>query len=158
MFARRLAVLWLLLAVFILIGTYVSIPTVAGSTLKAVSLADGTAIPRNAKDGVATGAEQSALTRSFALVTLCAGITAIGAACFLLARSAFIEIELAVRYVSLADALCLTGSNLTDLEKLAVILVPKSRYLSASQAFSLKDLKALAEVVKQLKGLPPSSE
>jgi hypothetical protein len=107
------------------------------------------------KDAAVVDKEQSALTRAFALVTLCSAIVAIGSACFLLARSAFIEIELAVRYVSLADALCLTGANLSDLEKITVLLVPKPRYLSASQAFSPKDLRALAEVIKQSKGLPP---
>jgi len=83
--------------------------------------------------------------------TLVLGLFAVSFACFLLSRSAFIEIELAARFNGLADALCMAGNDLGQLEKAANFLVPKSKYLSVPEIFSAKDLKSLAEFAEQLR-------
>ena len=157
-FARWLAALWLLLSVTILVSTYFSLPTVAKATLTAIGVHSGASPAVIGKDLSPAAGEQATLPRAFALVTLCAAIVAIAGACFLLARAAFIEVELAVRYVSLADAICLSGANVANLERVAALLVPKPRYFSDPQTFSPKDLKALAEIIKQAKALPATGE
>jgi hypothetical protein len=44
-------------------------------------------------------------------------LLAIRSACFLLGRTAFVEIELAARFLGLAAAICIAGDNLDHLEK-----------------------------------------
>jgi len=53
------------------------------------------------------------------------GAAAIGFACYLLSRSALIELGTAARLSGLADALCISGDEIKQFEKAAAVLVPK---------------------------------
>ena len=139
--ARCLAAFWLTLAIIILVGTYISIPLISSETLGAISRISGT------NSGPASGVH----IWFFAIGTICLGLIAILFACFLLGRIAFVEIELAARFCGLADALCVASNDFDQLEGAASLLVPKAKYLSVPEIFSARDLKALGDLVKQLK-------
>ncbi len=72
-------------------------------------------------------------------------------ACFLIGRAAFVEIELAARFVAFADALCLAGDNFDLLEKAANLLLPGTKYLSVPEIFSTKDLSSVVDILKELR-------
>src|SRR5882762_9187138 len=118
--ARYLAILWLSLASIILVATYVTLPVIADRTLRSISK-----IEIQATETKASTAAHEAVPKTFtyvqfyALGTLALGLFAISFACFLLGRSAFIEIELAARFSGFADALCIAGDNFEQLEKAA---------------------------------------
>jgi hypothetical protein len=86
-----------------------------------------------------------------AIVTLVLGLCAVSLACYFLGRAGCMEIELAARFGGLADALCLAGSDFDQLERAVLILVPKSKYLSATEVLSIKDLKIAADALKPLR-------
>src|SRR5437899_6808224 len=128
--ARCLAGLWLTAAILILVGTYISLPLLVRKTLSAIV--------------EITGSTQGANTNSTHIVilsTLIAALSVVSFACYLLCRSAFVEIELAARFSGLADALCIVGSDFEQLEKAVAIFVPKAKYLSVPEMFSVRDLK-----------------
>lgn len=150
--ARCFASLWLILATLILIGTYLSLPYIAHKTLNYVSQIEGQfPVPT----GGATIGDLK--TKTFlqmevvTLVTLVLGLFAVSFACFLLGRSAFVEIELAARYSGLADALCIAGDNFERLEKAAALLVPKAKEFSIPEMFLPKDREAFVELLKLLR-------
>lgn len=87
----------------------------------------------------------------YTIGVLALGLIAVGFACFLLGRSAFVEIELAARSIGFADALCLAGENFDHLEKVANLLVPGTKYLSVPEIFSTKDLKSVLEILKEVR-------
>jgi hypothetical protein len=151
-YARLLAILWLLVATVILVGTYVSLPGLANRALSSVSqlsLAVGNSGPAPTKTANEVPTSQHAEFYAFGIVGL--GVLAIGFACFLLGRTAFVEIELAARYAGIADALCLAGENLDALEKATNLLVPAAKYLSVPEIFSVNDLKTVVDTVKQIR-------
>jgi hypothetical protein len=78
-------------------------------------------------------------------------LLAICFACFLLGRTAFVEIELAARFGGFADALCLSGDNFEQLEKAANILMPETKYLSVPEIFSIKDVGSALELLNKVK-------
>jgi hypothetical protein len=150
--ARCLAVVWLSLASAILVVTYITLPVIADKTLGSISKIELQA----------TGFKSGAISRDmdpqifthiqfYALGTLALGLFAISFACFLLGRSAFVEIELAARFSGFADALCIAGDNFEQLEKAANILMPSTKYLSVPEIFSTNDLKSLVEILKQIR-------
>jgi hypothetical protein len=141
--SRYLAALWLSLSVIILVGTYISLPLVADETLSSIIQIDRQSSRTNSSVSVDTHVQL------FAIATLFLGLCAISVACFLLGRSAFVEIEFAARFNGLADALCIAGNDFGQLEKAANLLVPKTKYFSVSKIFSAKDLSALADIIKQ---------
>ena len=151
--ARCLAILWLSLAIVILVGTYTSLPFVVDKTLSSVSKIDGATqgASGNVKDDVKEARSLSLRVHLFAIVTLILGLSINLFACYLLGRSAFVEIELAARFGGLADALCIAGNDLGELETAADILVPKAKFLSVPKMFSGNDLKPLADFLKQLR-------
>ena len=104
-------------------------------------------------EGQASGTNNSMMADAhiqfFAIGTLILGLFVISFACFLLSRSAFVEIELAARYGGLADALCIAGNDFEQLEKAVNLLVPKAKYLSIPEIISPKNLSSLADVIKQ---------
>ena len=128
--ARWLAVVWLVLAVASAIGACFALPLWARI---AASLA--------------TSNHDSVLSVSFLLM----GFIIILIVCYMLARSAFVEIELAARFNGLADALCISGNDFGQFEKAATVFVPKPKYLSAEGKFSSKEIQAIADVLKQLR-------
>jgi hypothetical protein len=77
------------------------------------------------------------------------GLLAVCFACFLLGRTAFVEIELAARFGGLADALCLAGEDFGQPEKAASFLVPGTKYLSVPEIFSTKDLSSVVDILKR---------
>src|SRR2546425_824794 len=124
--SRYMAILWLSLATLILVGTYISLPLIASSTITTFrnmelqpSGVSAAAIQPTA-DGKASHIELYAL----GVVTL--ALLAICFACFLLGRTAFVEIELAARFAGFADALCIAGDNFEQLEKAANLLMPET--------------------------------
>ena len=150
--ARCLAILWLSLASTILVATYITLPVIADKTLGSISKielqATGTKSSTTSHD---TDPNTFTHVQFYALGTLALGLFAISFACFLLGRSAFIEIELAARFSGFADALCIAGDNFEQLEKAANILMPSTKYLSVPEIFSTNDLKSLVEILKQIR-------
>src|SRR5689334_15562438 len=103
--SRYMAALWLTLATAILIGTYISLPIIANNTISAFESLETQ--PSGAKATSQAPLENNATRIEFyAVGVLALGLVAICFACFLLGRSAFVEIELAARFGGLADALC----------------------------------------------------
>jgi hypothetical protein len=88
----------------------------------------------------------------YTIITVGLGLFAVSFACFLLGRSAFVEIEMAARFTGFADALCIAGDDFDRLERVANLLMPSAKYLSVPEIFSTKDLKSVAEIAKQLRG------
>jgi beta-lactamase regulating signal transducer with metallopeptidase domain len=148
--SRYMATLWLALATAILIGTYISLPIIANDTLNAAKSLE--AQPSGAKNTLQPPVENNAIRiEVYAVSVLALGLLAICFACFLLGRSAFVEIELAARFNGFADALCIAGENFEQLEKAANLLVPKTKFLSVPRIFSPKDVKPILEVLKELR-------
>lgn len=141
--SRCLATLWLSLSVIILVGTYISLPLVADKTLSSVIQIEDKTLATSSSETV------HAHVQFFAIATLFFGFLAISFACFLLGRSAFIEIELAARFSGLADALCIAGNDFDQLEKVANILVPKAKHFSVPDIFSTKLLSSLTDFIKE---------
>jgi hypothetical protein len=150
--ARCLAILWLSLASGILVVTYITLPVIADKTLGSISKIElqGTSIKTNSTTSD-TDPNTSTHIQLYALGTLALGLFTISFACFLLGRSAFIEVELAARFSGFADALCISGDNFEKLEKAANILMPSTKYLSVPEIFSTNDLKSLVEILKQIR-------
>lgn len=147
--ARCLAIVWLSVAILILIGTYISLPFMANKTLNLIVQIERENLLTNA--GTATSGHLfifASLSLAFELVLVLFG-------CFLLSRSAFIEIELAARFIGLADAICIAGDDLDNLAKTVDLLVPKPKYLSIPEIVSLTDVKAIADIVKPSRGETP---
>jgi hypothetical protein len=147
--ARLMAGVWLSLATLILVGTYISLPIIANATIRTFNSIDS-------GGGKAGPSQQPAESKSFhveiyAVGVLALGLVAVGFACFLLGRTAFVEIEMAARFSGLADALCIAGDNFEHLEKATELLMPATKYLSVPEIFSTKDLDSVVEVLKQLR-------
>jgi hypothetical protein len=140
--ARFLAILWLSISIGVLIGAYASLPFIAQKTLSIAGSVDPSMQMANISH---------LHVPIFAITTLLMGFSVISIACYLLGRSAFVEIELAARFSGLADALCVAGSDLAQFEKAAAVLVPKGKFLSAPFLRSTKDLKSMAELLKQIR-------
>ena len=154
--SRYLAALWLSLSVVILVATYISLPIVAGKTLSTLATSDSpTASSKGAQDSAATDAKASLHVQIYTIGTLALGLIAISFACFLLGRSAFVEMELAARFDAFADALCIAGDDFDRLEKFANLLMPSTKYLSVPEIFSTKDMASVLETLKQVQGLNP---
>lgn len=148
--SRYMATLWLALATAILIGTYISLPIIANNTIIAVKSLE--AQPSGAKATSQPPLENNAIRLEVYAVSLLAlGLLAVCSACYLLGRSALVEIELAARFNGFADALCIAGENFDQLEKAANLLVPRSKYLSVPKVFSPKDLKPILDVLNEVR-------
>jgi hypothetical protein len=149
--ARYMAILWLTSATLILVGTYVSLPPIANSTLTAMHQMQ--MVSSNSKEAKA---ESTVNVRApnielYAIGVLALSVLVICFACFLLGRTAFVEIELAARFVACADALCLAGGDFDQFEKAINLLSPGTKYLSVPEIFSVKDLSSIVDVVKELR-------
>ncbi len=141
--ARYMAILWLSLATLILVGTYISLPLIANSTLSTFNSTERQSSEARANPAQPTADGRSPHIELYGIGVLALGLLAICFACFLLGRTAFVEIELAARCGGFADALCLAGENFDQLEKAANLLVPGTKYLSVPEIFSTKDLGRL---------------
>lgn len=151
--SRCLAIVWLLLSISILSGIYFSLPSVVENTLSSARSFEESS--RGSK-GNATGVskEENRVridAQSFTLVVLTVGIGLVLFAGYLTGRAAFIEIELTARYSALADAICISGNDISSFEKAAAVLVPKTKYLSAHGMISSKEIKSIAAVLKELR-------
>jgi hypothetical protein len=146
-----MAIVWLILATVILVGTYVSLPLIANSTLVTAKNVE----PKSS--AVTSGTSQATLdsrmphSELYTLGILTLALLAICFACFLLGRTAFVEIELAARFAGLADALCIAGDNFDQLEKTAALLMPETKYLSVPEIFSIKDVGSALELLNKVK-------
>jgi len=142
--SRYLAILWLSLTIVILVGTYISIPFISSNALLAV----GASLSTNSSG---TTLQMEGHTFYFAIVMIAFGLSAIAFACFLLCRTAFIELESAARSNGLADALCIADNNFEALEKAASLLVPKGKYLAFPDVLSRQERAAFVEILKILR-------
>jgi hypothetical protein len=142
--SRYLSTAWVVLAVGVLIGTYLSLPRMAGQVLMSVDVHLRTS-------GISGTTPLDARAFYCAMGILAFGISASSYACFLLGRHAFIERETAARCVGLADALCIAEGNLESFEKAASLLVPKAKFLNGLEILSKKDKESLVEIVKLLR-------
>jgi hypothetical protein len=142
--SRFLAILWLSLAIIILVGTYISIPSVAS---KAIASVRGSLL----SNGVETTLliEMQAFYCAMGMLVL--GLSAIAFSCFLLGRSAFIELASAASLNGLADALCISDGSFESLEKAAKILVPREKSFTTPDVLSRKDTETLIELIKLLR-------
>lgn len=157
--ARWFAIAWLATATIILVSTYFSLPVVAGNTLESINRIEGNAAGVAGNSTAADNTKQEKTTdqksfftlHMFAVITLVLAVSAVSFACYLLGKSAFVELETAGRLSGIADALCIAGDNLEQLERAAALLVPKAQYLSTSKLISADDLKDFAEVLKKIR-------
>jgi hypothetical protein len=148
--SRRFAVIYLGLAIVILVVAYVSFPSIAGMTLKSINQIEGSMANMNSDASTMVVAKAPFVSlHIFALIILILCLSAISFASYLLARSAFIEIESAARFNGLADALCIAGGDLKQFEIATAALVPRSKYFPE---LSEKNLKNLLDVVKTVRG------
>jgi hypothetical protein len=150
--SRCLATLWLGLSSIILVATYITLPIIADKTLASISKIE-LQVAGTKSSTIIHELDPSTFAhiQFYALGTLALELVAISFACFLLGRSAFVEIELAARCSGFADALCIAGDNFDQLEKAANILMPSTKYLSVPEIFSTNDLKSLVEILKQIR-------
>src|SRR5882724_3849120 len=94
--SRYLAILWLSLAIAILLATYVSLPYIAGKTLTSIATTESvTAGSKSPTDQSVIDEKRSHHAQIYTVGTLALGLFAVSFACFLLGRTAFVEIELA---------------------------------------------------------------
>jgi len=149
--ARYMAAFWLTLATLILVGTYVSLPLIATSTFRAVHTMEMEPLASGNSAALAAVEAKPPHIELYAIGVLVLSLLAICFACFLLGRSAFVEIELSARFVAFADALCLAGDNFDQLEKAVNLLLPGTKYLSVPEIFSTKDLSSVMEAVRELR-------
>jgi len=146
-----MAILWLSIATTILVGTYVSLPLIANSTLSTIHTVEVDSSGVRANPSQPSTESKAPHVEMYAIGVLALGLFAICFACFLLGRTAFVEIELAARFVGFADALCIAGEDFDQLEKAVNLLVPGTKYLSVPEIFSTKDLSSVVDVVKELR-------
>jgi hypothetical protein len=139
--ARVFAVLCLTIAVIVLVGTYLSLPAIAGQTLNAISKIEGASPTGNGESGFAN-------PHVFTLLTLGLGVIAISCASFLLGRYAMAELASAGRLGGIADALCVSGNEFAQFEKAAAVFVPK---LQAASKLTAEDVKEFAELAKKIR-------
>ncbi len=141
-----------MLATLILIGTYLSLPYIAHKTLNYVSQVERQSPVTTSDATVGNLDTKTSLQMEIVtLVTLVLGLFAVSFACFLLGRSAFVEIELAARCSGLADALCIAGEDFERLEKAADLFVPKAKHFSIPEIFAPKDRESFVELLKLLR-------
>src|SRR5713101_6293203 len=149
--ARCMAVFWLTLATLILVGTYISLPLIANHTLSAIHAMEMESSASKTSIAQPTIDTKGRHIELYAIGVLALSLLAVCFACFLLGRTAFVEIELAARFAAFADALCLAGENLDQLEKAANLLLPGTKYLSVPEIFSTKDLNSVVDLMKELR-------
>ncbi len=139
-----MGLLWLSIAVLILVGTYVSIPNIAARILRALILdaPSNPAVPASILGGY---------TFYFAILILLFGMSSVAFACYLLGRTAFLELDLAARANGLADSLCIAGGEMEIFEKASTLLVPKRLFIASSSVFSEKDKESIIQFVKLLR-------
>jgi hypothetical protein len=147
--ARWLATMWLSLAVIVLAACYISFPLIADETLRSVNQLESCIA--NSGNGSAPTTEKSTIVQFhvFAIIILILCLFAVSFASYLLARTAFIELESAARFIGLADAICIAGDDFDKLQKAATLLVPTSKYFPE---LSEKNLKSFLEIVKSTRG------
>jgi hypothetical protein len=150
-YSRRMAVFWLSLATLILVGTYISLPLIANKTLSTIRTLELETTGSRTMSAQPTADSASTRVELYSIGVLALGLLAVCFACFLLGRTAFVEIELAARSAAFADALCLAGENFDQLEKAANLMLPGTKYLSVPEIFSTKDLSSLLEVLKEIR-------
>lgn len=142
---------WLSLATLLLVGTYISLPLIANRTVRAFQAMETETPGPGASITLASPAGRSSHLELYAIGVSALSVLAVCFACFLLGRAAFVEIELAARFLAIADALCLAGGDFAQLEKAANLLMPGTKYLSVPEIFSLKDFSSVADIVKELR-------
>jgi hypothetical protein len=147
--SRYMAMLWLLLAILILVGTYISLPLIASRTI--TTFRNLELQPSAAPIQLAADNKAAPHIELYALGVVTLALLAISFACFLLGRTAFVEIELAARFAGLADAVCIAGDSFDNLEKAVNLLAPGTKYLSVPEIFSIKDLGSMLDLVKDIK-------
>jgi hypothetical protein len=171
--ARCFAALWLVAAIALLAGTFLMLPSVANNLLLSVIKIDGPpsrfdptptkADPMATKPDPTSPKKDAAAKEStpeqnkpvvtshvFTLTVLGFGVAAIGFAAYLLSRAAMFEAASAARLSGTADALCLAGSKIEDLEKLAPIFAPPAN-LEETRIGSSEETKLLTDVLKHAK-------
>jgi hypothetical protein len=142
--ARWYAVAWLVLAITILIGSYLSLPVIASGTLNSINQIE------SQSTGVEAGsANLEKLTfvhlHIFALIILILCLAVVSLASYLLARTAFVEFDSAARFTGLADAICISGGDFAQLEIAASLFVPRTK---SFPEISEKSLKAFLDAAK----------
>lgn len=142
--ARYTAMFCIALAILILLGYYVSLPWFTAKILTVAIDFESQLLQVGFNDSTDT------YVRLFSAFLLVFSVLIVLIAAFLLSRIAFIEMELTVRFNGLADALCISGKDFSQLEKAAALLAPKTKYVS--DVFSTKYVSsAVAECLKQIK-------
>jgi len=153
--ARYFAIVLLCIAAVVLVATCFSLPAIAGKTLDYLQQFQGARAETGSADGrdQSLGPEKTSdWLQLFALTTLVLGVSSVSFACFLLGKTAIMEMQLAGRLYGIADALCIAGNDLGQLEKAVVFLVPKGQgsFLN-SKVVSTEDTKALLEILRKLR-------
>jgi hypothetical protein len=146
-----MAVAWLALTTLILVGTYISLPIIANNTIAAVHSISTESAPPRASTNASIVDSGTPHIELYSIGLLALSLLAVLFASFLIGRAAFVEIELAARFMAFADALCLAGDDFDRLEKAANLLLPGTKYLSVPEIFSTKDLGSAVDLLKELR-------
>jgi hypothetical protein len=133
-----MAAVWLTVTVVVLVGTYASLPSIAGETLNAIGRIEASS----------QGTSAFANPHAFTLITLGFGVLAIACASLVLGKVALAELESAGRLCGFADALCVSGNEIGQFEKAAAVFVPKS---ASNSKLTSEDLRELAELAKKFR-------
>jgi hypothetical protein len=142
------------LAFTLLVCAYFSLPSIACKTLNSINrleTANQQTPISNLKDTIPSAQISYASLQALTLTTLVLGVSLVAFGCYLLGRAALREIESAERLRGIADAICICGDSLENLQKAVVLLVPKGQSNSGNENPSAIDLKLFADVLKMLK-------
>lgn len=85
------------------------------------------------------------------LSALAIGLVSACMASYLLARTGLIELERSMLYSGLADALCIAGSSMAELEKAVAIFVPRTIKGKALDGLGVKGAQEVIELLKKLR-------
>lgn len=155
--AQILAGIFFSLSLAVLVGTLIYSPSWSANGFRAITSAPvderiarpvaGTKeLSRKEGDG------SNSIGQAPIITVLILGFSLAVSSSWLLAKAALLKLDSASRMTTLADALCITGSNLDELEKAVAILGSAKSEASPASGVEGKDLETLVSIVSKLRG------
>jgi len=139
--ARVFFCLWMTASAGFLLLVFLQVPEITDRTVRATLYAADQWHPPS-KDFDPQFVCLSALT--IGLVAICTGS-------YLLARTALKALDRSILYSGLADALCIAGDSMAELEKAVAIFVPRAVKSKALDVFPLKEAQEIVEILKKFR-------
>lgn len=140
--AKGFGVLWICTATLIFVIAFLWSPFLLKETILVFAEHGSLQLPIPASDSAVLPPDYIAGIGLFAVAALlvCYGT-------YLLGRSAMLELERSAFFNGLADAVCIAGNDFVQLEKAIALFVPSSRHLRQTDILSMKEVKALLQVL-----------